>query len=187
MPPRSQDPARPPAMLIALGGLPGTGKTTIGRELARGLTAVFLQVDRIEQALRSAGWPVEGEEYCVAEVIAEDNLRLGRIVVADAINPWPQNRAAWRAVAERTGVRMLAVEVVCSDPQERKRRVSTRVGGPRREIWQDGADDVYSACAGEGFVVDTARLTVEQCVSAILADACDAQEGHRCRSRRSPI
>ncbi|WP_119024667.1 MULTISPECIES: AAA family ATPase [Burkholderiaceae] len=38
-------------MLIALGGLPGTGKTSIARKLSRELCAVHLRIDSIEQAL----------------------------------------------------------------------------------------------------------------------------------------
>jgi predicted kinase len=68
-------------MLIALSGLPGTGKTTIARELVRTLlhesAAVYLRIDSIEQALRDTGLTVEGEGYSVAYAIAEDNLRLG--------------------------------------------------------------------------------------------------------------
>ena len=37
-------------MLIVFGGLPGTGKTTVARELARQLGAVHLRIDSIEQA-----------------------------------------------------------------------------------------------------------------------------------------
>jgi predicted kinase len=40
--------------LIAFAGLPGTGKTTIARELARRIGAVYLRIDTIEQALRAS-------------------------------------------------------------------------------------------------------------------------------------
>jgi predicted kinase len=48
-------------VLVVLGGLPGVGKTTIARELAIATNAVHVRIDSIEQALRNAGWKVEGE------------------------------------------------------------------------------------------------------------------------------
>ena len=77
-------------MLIILGGLPGTGKTTIARELARQLGALYLRIDSIEQAIRdfrAVSKPLDDAGYRIAYVIAEDNLRLGRTVVADSVNP----------------------------------------------------------------------------------------------------
>ena len=82
---------------MILSGLPGVGKTTIARELAAALTAVHVRIDSIEQALRDAGLTVEEEGYRVAYAVAEDNLRLGRIVIADCVNPWPLTRRAWHA------------------------------------------------------------------------------------------
>jgi predicted kinase len=37
-------------MLIIFGGLPGTGKTTIAKQLAKTVEAVYLRVDTIEQS-----------------------------------------------------------------------------------------------------------------------------------------
>jgi predicted kinase len=76
--------------------------------------------------MREAGMPVEGEGYSVAYAIAEDNLRLGRIVIADCVNPWPLTRDAWRSVADRAGARAVEVEIVCSDRAEHRRRVESR-------------------------------------------------------------
>jgi len=41
-------------MLIILSGLPGAGKTSVARELARRLKAVHLRIDTIEDALGNA-------------------------------------------------------------------------------------------------------------------------------------
>ena len=41
-------------MLIIFSGLPGSGKSTIARALARRLRAVYLRIDTIEQAIRAA-------------------------------------------------------------------------------------------------------------------------------------
>jgi predicted kinase len=160
-------------MLIVLSGLPGTGKTTIARKLANELTAVYLRIDSIEQSIRNAGWPVEGEGYSVAHAVAEDNLRLGRIVVADCVNPWPLTRRGWRAVADRAGVRALDVEIVCSDPAEHRRRVETRtadITGHRLPTWPEVVERDYRPWDVERIVIDTARLSVEDSVRSILAE-----------------
>jgi predicted kinase len=159
-------------MLIVVSGLPGTGKTTIARKLANELAAVYLRIDSIEQSIRSAGRPVEGEGYSVAYAVAEDNLRLGRIVVADCVNPWPLTRGEWRAVADRTGVPALDVEIVCSDEVEHRRRVETRatdIVGQRLPTRQEVVEREYRPWDGERIVIDAARMSVEQSVRTILA------------------
>lgn len=47
-------------MLIVFSGLPGTGKTTLARDLASRAGAVYLRVDTIEQAIRNAGVLAKG-------------------------------------------------------------------------------------------------------------------------------
>src|SRR5688572_5992084 len=113
-------------MLIVFAGLPGTGKTTVAIELARQIGAVYLRIDSIEQAIRESGvrqGSLDDAGYRVAYAVALDNLRLGRTVVADSVNPLPLTRDAWHSVAEEAQVPAVDIELVCSDVREHQRRV----------------------------------------------------------------
>ena len=159
-------------MLIVLGGLPGTGKTSVAREVARKIAAVFLRIDSIERPMSAAGWDVQGEGYRVAQAVAADNLRLGRTVIADCVNPWPLTRDEWRSVGERARVRVLEVELVCSDVVEHRHRVESRVAdiaGHRDPTWQEVLDRDYQPWDREHLVIDTACMSVAESADAILS------------------
>jgi predicted kinase len=128
-------------MLIIFGGLPATGKTTIARELARQIGATFLRIDSIEQMLRACNpeRPVDEAGYRVAYAIAEDNLRLGRTVVADSVNPLQTTRDAWIDVGRRTGAKSAEIEVICFDQGEHQRRVEQRVADINGLNYQPGS------------------------------------------------
>ena len=103
-------------MLIVFAGLPASGKSTLSAALARHTDAVYVRVDTIEQAIRDSGLSADGPVgYMVAYGIARDNLRTGRTVVCDSVNPLAVTRHAWRDVALQVGVPCVEVEVVCSD------------------------------------------------------------------------
>ena len=160
-------------MLIVFGGLPGTGKTTIARELARQLGAVHLRIDSIEQALRddrTARHSLDDAGYRVAYMVAADNLSIGRIVIADSVNPLPVTRDAWVAVAKRTRTRVVEVEIICSDPNEHRRRAESRVSdipGLTLPTWQETITREYHPWVSSHLVVDTARQSVEQSVQKL--------------------
>ncbi|UXN58756.1 AAA family ATPase [Phyllobacterium zundukense] len=162
-------------MLIVFGGLPGTGKTTVARALARQLKAAHIRVDTIEQALRSSGQldaDVGPVGYIVAYAIAEDNLSLGKTVIADSVNPLLITRDAWLSIAERAGVRAAEVEVICSDKIEHRHRVETRhsdVKGLIKPTWQEVIDRNYDDWAGRPIVIDTAAKSVDDVVTELIA------------------
>jgi len=150
-------------MLIAFGGLPGTGKTTLARALAQARGAVYLRIDTIEHTLRSSGTmagDVGPAGYMVAYALAEANLRLGHVVVADSVNPLSITRQAWRDVAAAAGASIVEVEIVCSDREEHRRRVETRsvdISGLAAPSWEDVLKRNYEAWDQPHLIVDTAR------------------------------
>ncbi len=160
-------------MLIVFGGLPGTGKTTLSRTVAQRLGALYLRIDTIEQAIRSeaSGAEVGVAGYVVAYRIAADNLKIGRRVVADSVNPLRITRDAWLSVAEKASVEIVEVEVICSNIAEHRDRVEGRrsdVDGLKLPSWQDVMSREYEAWHRPHLVIDTASRTEENTVAELL-------------------
>lgn len=164
-------------MLIVLSGLPGVGKSSIARLLAPRLRAVHLRIDTIEQALRSSD-VLKGEVgpggYAVGYAVAEENLRLGATVIADAVNAIDLVREAWRAVARRADVCSLTVEVICSDSTEHLRRASGRttdIAGLQLPTWAEIQARRFDPWEQPVLVIDTAVSSVEESVGQIVEHA----------------
>lgn len=162
-------------LLLIFGGLPGAGKTVIARQLAGQLGAVYLRIDSIETALRSA---LKSDEspgdtgYRIAYALAEDNLRLGHMVVTDSVNPLALTRDAWLHVAKRAQAAALEIELQCSNVVEHRRRVETRVtdiSGLTLPSWQDVVARHYEPWDRKHLVIDTSARTVEESIVIIKA------------------
>ncbi len=108
-----------PPRLVAVGGLSGTGKTTLALALAPSLLptpgAVVLRSDvlrkrmagvALDQPMPPGSYTVENSAAVYAELnrLAAIALAAGRSVVLDAVQARPQEREAAEAVARKAGV-----------------------------------------------------------------------------------
>ena len=128
--------------LILVGGLPGTGKSTVAAGLADGLGATLLQSDRVRKELaglvparlpavayRRGLYDAEHTERTYAELVhrSAELLALGETVVLDASWSSARYREAAASAAERTGSPVLALR--CWAPAElTAERLVTRTG-----------------------------------------------------------
>jgi predicted kinase len=161
--------------LIVFAGRSGSGKSAIARELARETGAVWLRVDSIEQAIRESGAVLgllDDAGYRAAYAVAQDNLRLGRDVIGDSVNPWMLSRNAWRNAGLEAGARVVEVEILCSDLVEHRRRVETRaseVPGLVLPDWQATIGRDYHPWDRDHLTIDTAGRSIAACVEMVRA------------------
>jgi predicted kinase len=161
-------------MLIVFGGLPGVGKTTLAKAVARKMEAVYLRVDTIEQALRSSEMlvaEVGPAGYLVAYRLAEENLRIGRTVVTDSVNPLNITRDAWLSVGMDASADTIEIEVICSDPSEHRRRVETRnadIDGLSSPSWEAVLGRTYEGWTRPHLVLDTSNRSIDKALEELF-------------------
>ncbi|OTG83660.1 AAA family ATPase [Acinetobacter sp. ANC 4648] len=174
-------------MLIILGGLPATGKTTIAKALATRLKATYLRVDSIEQAIFAADGnsvtEIGAEGYFVAYAVAADNLQLGQTVIADSVNSLEITRQAWKNVAAQAHVKTIEIEIICSDKGVHRKRVEARLADIKNHSlpnWNDVLNRDYETWDSIDLVIDTALYSVQKSVELILQNI-EMKNQSRCK------
>lgn len=137
-------------VLVVLGGRPGTGKTTIGRLLARRLRAAYLRTDVIAGPMLLDGLTEDKARaghvaYNIAREIATENLRAGVPVLVDGVHATHDRRALWRDVSQTTHCRLIQFEMTLADEGEHRRRVESRQSqGYVGPTWEQIVDMKYA-------------------------------------------
>lgn len=169
-------------VLVVIGGLPGSGKSSVAGALARQTGTPFVRVDRIEQAI--AAWttlthPVGPVGYAVAHQIAREQLALGLDVIVECVNPVRATRDPWVVTADDCDAALVEVEVVCTDEVEHRRRVETRssdVEGLVKPTWAEVVGREYEPWDRDRLVVDSARRTVDEAARLVAAAMLAARQ-----------
>lgn len=137
---------RPRPTLIALSGLPGSGKSTVADALRRRVPIVVLQSDRIRKLLVPVPqYSAEESARVFAAIYSalERLLRAGIPVLVDATNLQERYRAPLVDIAARTGARFVLVWVEAAEDAI-YRRLTARTTGTRAGYdVSDAGIDVY--------------------------------------------
>jgi predicted kinase len=153
-------------MLVAMVGLPGTGKSTLGQVIASRLGLPIVSVDPIEKAIHAAGidpdQPTGLAAYLVAETLAERMLANGSGVVIDAVNAVTPAREQWVNLATRVSEPLKFIEVICSDAEVHRSRIEAWQNIPNHQLdWNSVEESVEDYAEWTGPSGAVARITLD--------------------------
>ncbi len=164
------------AKLISFSGLPGVGKTTIAKELAREIGAVYLRVDSAEAAMKNSVLnihPAEDAGYLILAYLAKDNLSVGFDVIVDTVNPAAITRKMWIEAANEAKADLINIEVICSDQNIHRQRVENRIGDIKGMVvpnWEKVMAREFEPWEESCITVDTSKLSASECVVDIVKE-----------------
>ena len=169
-------------MLIAMTGLPGTGKSTLTHPIANALSAIVLDKDVIRAALFPPDWveyTTEQDDFCMsimfqvsAYVLRKDPQRA---VILDG-RPFSRHSQvmALKQLAEELQTPLRIIECVCSDETARQ-RLEKATSGKERHLAENRDYALYREIKARFEPIDEPKLVVNtdedlaQCIDMCLA------------------
>ena len=168
-------------MLIAMAGLPGTGKSTLARRLAKVLPAVVLDKDAVRAALFSPSeieYSTPQDDLCVDIMLQVAGYMFGKdphkhVILDGRSFSHRYQVEAVRAFAAKLGVESVFIECVCSDEVVRQRlerdvALGTHPAANRDYAMYKSVKAQAEPIPGPKLVVDTER-DLDRAVARCLA------------------
>jgi len=161
----------PNPQLIVFAGMPGTGKSSLARAVARQLGALYLDKDTIKDcamaladrtrldAAREIAGPLS---YELLVDLARDNLTLGLSVVLDSPAGYRVFRDKVKQLARSVKADLQLIECICTDEHLLRQRVESRGAGLppyRTRDWATYQRERarFERLTGRRLVIDTAE------------------------------
>ena len=158
-------------ILYIFSGLPGSGKTTLAKNLSKILKAVYIRIDTIEQGIRDLfNFNVQGEGYRLAYKIIADNLIIGNNVVVDSCNPIKFTRNEYENIAIENNCKYKNIEIICSNKIEHKIRIDTRendIKNLKLPTWEEVEKRDYEEWDKDHIIIDTSNRNIEDCINEL--------------------
>ncbi len=165
-----------PPLLIVFAGLPGTGKSSLARAVARELHAVYLDKDTIKDRVMALAQQMKWEDgakwagplsYELLVDLARDNLTLGRTVVLDSPAAYQLFRDKVKQLARALKVNLRLIECICTDERLLRQRVEARgqdLPDYRTRDWSayQREREKFEQLTDRRLVVDTAESPMRQ-------------------------
>ena len=149
--------------LVALSGLPGTGKSHFARELTKQLPFLVLGSDRIRKLLVSKPEYTPEEHsrvFAVCHLLIEDCLAQGRRVLFDATNLTEAFRRPLHLICRRLSVPLLLVWCTASQDIVRA-RLTERAAGLHEDDFSDAGWSIYCRLAPYEEPIEAPHFTVD--------------------------
>jgi predicted kinase len=171
---------RPPKLVLIM-GIPGSGKTTLARAVARETGLTLLNSDFLSDSFFSTSrtsvkyLSIRDSIYRGLYRTAKENLSVGNGVIIDAPHIKPMRSREWRdsliSLTSATGSELRIVRCYCNE-EELRNRIATRAEARDAEKltnWRDFISDqpIRDPIPLAHIDVDTHEL-IEDCVNAVL-------------------